>query len=318
MRCPLCNKERVRNTTIKRYGCCYDCYVVDGFRHPSDPGHTNIEGVGAQRHTPQCEQKLYKKRPIPKKVRGAVWRLSFGNSMDGSCYCCSTKIAYDEHHCGHILAEVRGGKTEIDNLKPICSGCNSQMGTTNMEEFKNMFRSESTGDKTTRERFVLLQRRIDEMNSCDQRIATLIESIARMTAELDSERERSRLIYSRFQKDYDVASRKDLHDVQESADVEGAAKEEIDVIHFTQRVNSPQSAPSASAPSGAGSKFCINCGDKASGNCASVTDSGSVPNSVGVQNALRSDVISITSILKNLFFTEKSDTDQIKDVTEKK
>ena len=34
-------------------------------------------------------------------------------------------------HCGHIIAEAKGGETIVSNLKPICQNCNSSMGTTN-------------------------------------------------------------------------------------------------------------------------------------------------------------------------------------------
>ena len=39
-------------------------------------------------------------------------------------------------HCGHIQAEAHGGKLSVDNLKPICAGCNLSMGSENMIDFK--------------------------------------------------------------------------------------------------------------------------------------------------------------------------------------
>jgi ribosomal protein S27E len=49
--------------------------------------------------------------------------------------CCkSTDISQMSFHCGHIIAEAKGGKTIVSNLKPIC---NSSMGTTNMKDFMN-------------------------------------------------------------------------------------------------------------------------------------------------------------------------------------
>ncbi len=44
-----------------------------------------------------------------------------------------------------MLAEVNGGKTELKNLRPICSGCNSTMGTKHMAVF--MFNSDYTMDE---------------------------------------------------------------------------------------------------------------------------------------------------------------------------
>ena len=36
---------------------------------------------------------------------------------------------------GHIIPESCGGFATIDNLRPICSQCNSSMGNTNMRKF---------------------------------------------------------------------------------------------------------------------------------------------------------------------------------------
>jgi len=38
-------------------------------------------------------------------------------------------------HCGHYVSEVNGGKIAIENMRPICSGCNSSMGPMNMNDF---------------------------------------------------------------------------------------------------------------------------------------------------------------------------------------
>ena len=42
-------------------------------------------------------------------------------------------------HCGHIVAEANGGQLKMDNLKPICSSCNSSMGMTNMVVFMKIY-----------------------------------------------------------------------------------------------------------------------------------------------------------------------------------
>jgi 5-methylcytosine-specific restriction endonuclease McrA len=41
--------------------------------------------------------------------------------------------------CGHVIAEALGGKTTLENLRPICSKCNKSMRTTHMDEFKKQF-----------------------------------------------------------------------------------------------------------------------------------------------------------------------------------
>jgi 5-methylcytosine-specific restriction endonuclease McrA len=77
-----------------------------------------------------------KRKTIPKTVRDKVWREEFKNNMDGNCYCCNNAIKIEEWHCGHILAACKGGPNVVDNLKPICSVCNTSMGDTNMNDFK--------------------------------------------------------------------------------------------------------------------------------------------------------------------------------------
>ena len=42
-------------------------------------------------------------------------------------------------HCGHVIPECKGGKTNLSNLKPICQTCNLSMGTKNMDEFMKKF-----------------------------------------------------------------------------------------------------------------------------------------------------------------------------------
>ena len=44
-----------------------------------------------------------------------------------------------DFHCGHVIAEKYGGELNISNLKPICSKCNTSMGTENMNDFKKLF-----------------------------------------------------------------------------------------------------------------------------------------------------------------------------------
>jgi 5-methylcytosine-specific restriction endonuclease McrA len=80
--------------------------------------------------------KKYKKKPL-KAIRDILWEIHFGKSLIGNCYCCNEQIQYNKNYeAGHIEAEARGGKTEINNLKPVCRTCNRSMGTMNMEEFK--------------------------------------------------------------------------------------------------------------------------------------------------------------------------------------
>lgn len=72
--------------------------------------------------------------PISKLLRKQVWN---SHLLDGLCYCCNYPITYDNFECGHINAVSKGGKTTVDNLKPVCRSCNSDMRNTNMLEYKN-------------------------------------------------------------------------------------------------------------------------------------------------------------------------------------
>lgn len=77
------------------------------------------------------------RKPIPKKLRGEVWKMHFGTSTEGGCYCCKKGLsAFDDWHAGHILARSRGGTDTIDNLRPVCGSCNLSMGSESMDEFK--------------------------------------------------------------------------------------------------------------------------------------------------------------------------------------
>jgi hypothetical protein len=79
-----------------------------------------------------------KKRPsIPKQLREHLWTRDFGKSIEGKCYCCESTITLTgSWDAGHIVAHANGGPTVADNLRPVCSPCNKQMGVKNMNDFK--------------------------------------------------------------------------------------------------------------------------------------------------------------------------------------
>jgi len=81
--------------------------------------------------------KAEKKKSIPSAIKKLVWNKNIGEEIGKSkCYCCkSTDITQTSFHCGHVVAESKGGKTIVSNLKPICQNCNSSMGTKDMNEF---------------------------------------------------------------------------------------------------------------------------------------------------------------------------------------
>lgn len=78
----------------------------------------------------------YHKETIPKCVRNALWINFHGSQREGKCGCCKREtISIGNFHCGHIQAEVNGGRTTLDNMIPICPLCNLSMRTHNLNDF---------------------------------------------------------------------------------------------------------------------------------------------------------------------------------------
>lgn len=71
----------------------------------------------------------YKKKNIPKAVREQTWIKTFGKKYEHKCYInwCNNKINVFSFHVGHDKPESKGGRMNINNLKPICSRCNHSM-----------------------------------------------------------------------------------------------------------------------------------------------------------------------------------------------
>ena len=82
-----------------------------------------------------------KKKTIPKALKASVWITYIGKDIGSTkCPCCNThEITQLSFDCGHVIAEALGGKTTLENLRPICSKCNKSMRTTHMDEFKKQF-----------------------------------------------------------------------------------------------------------------------------------------------------------------------------------
>jgi hypothetical protein len=80
----------------------------------------------------------YKKGTISSSLKCAVWSKYIGDEIGKTtCLCCNIRfIQQNDHHCGHVEAESKGGKTNIENLRPICAKCNLGMKTTNMIEYQ--------------------------------------------------------------------------------------------------------------------------------------------------------------------------------------
>ena len=94
-----------------------------------------IKKESPKKDTPIKEK--YKKKPIPPPLKRNVWHKYIGEDIGkAKCLCCKlADITQMSFHCGHIIAESKGGELSVNNLKPICQSCNSSMGTQNMNEY---------------------------------------------------------------------------------------------------------------------------------------------------------------------------------------
>lgn len=87
------------------------------------------------------EIKKYHKALIPVALKRAVWNIYIGECY-GLAYCfagCNGLVSQTNFACGHIIAEKNGGKLSLENLRPVCTACNSSMGTQNMNEFMEKY-----------------------------------------------------------------------------------------------------------------------------------------------------------------------------------
>jgi hypothetical protein len=81
------------------------------------------------------------RKTIPLALKRIVWNKYIGEEIGKTtCLCCKlTDISQMSFSCGHIISDYNGGGINIENLKPICSSCNSSMGTQNMDEFIQIY-----------------------------------------------------------------------------------------------------------------------------------------------------------------------------------
>ena len=102
----------------------------------------------------QIQEAKKKKERIPAHIKTIVWRTYIGNEKpEAKCYCCRHEtIDIRNFECGHVVAEAKGGPLTVDNLRPICRGCNGAMGTVSMEEYCQKFFGRSVSVVTSTEK----------------------------------------------------------------------------------------------------------------------------------------------------------------------
>jgi len=83
------------------------------------------------------ESSAQRKKKIPKKIKNDAWDRYIGKDVaTAPCICCrTTMINAKDFVAGHIVSEREGGEVKVENILPVCAGCNSSMGTQNMDSF---------------------------------------------------------------------------------------------------------------------------------------------------------------------------------------
>jgi len=79
---------------------------------------------------------------IPVSIRNNVWKKEYGDDETGICpiTTCDTVLKKKDTscpwHCGHVISDYNGGKTKLDNLRPICAQCNLDMSSKNWGDYE--------------------------------------------------------------------------------------------------------------------------------------------------------------------------------------
>lgn len=98
--------------------------------------------AGNKSHDPSQESEpstftKKKKVKIPQAKRILCWNTYIGDTIGKTkCLCCKIlDITQFSFNCGHVISDANGGDISIENLRPICDKCNTDMGTMDMREF---------------------------------------------------------------------------------------------------------------------------------------------------------------------------------------
>ena len=91
------------------------------------------------------EQKKSKKNKIPKSIKNNSWDTYIGKTIgEALCLCCNINTIDSKTFTGgHIISDKNGGEINVNNIIPICSGCNLSMGSKNMDIFIKEFYPEN-------------------------------------------------------------------------------------------------------------------------------------------------------------------------------
>ena len=90
----------------------------------------------------KIKDKKYKRVPIPRALREAIWIKNNKNKFEVKCPIkwCRNKINCFNFHSGHNVPSSKGGATNIRNLTPICAKCNLSMSNNyTIKQFSKKF-----------------------------------------------------------------------------------------------------------------------------------------------------------------------------------
>ena len=139
---------KVLKNPQKTFNLCGEigCYL-GLFPHTSDEFHYRwINDIIRHETGIEIKSTIKKgRKAIPKQLRKEIWNKYVGEDKGTTnCLVCNReKISQMGFIVGHVLAESQGGKTTIDNLRPICSGCNLSMATRNMLDYTEEYYPEN-------------------------------------------------------------------------------------------------------------------------------------------------------------------------------
>lgn len=79
----------------------------------------------------------YKNRRV---FKNSVWKTFFGAQQYGQCWICHKQIVQGTFMCCCVLPEVYGGAVEIDNIRPLCAVCESNVNSRHLFDLMCMLR----------------------------------------------------------------------------------------------------------------------------------------------------------------------------------
>lgn len=130
----LGNPQKILNT-CREYNFYLGLFLFNAEEYIYDWVKNIIKNESGEEIKPK--RKPRKKKTIPKVLKNHVWNKYIGETIGKTeCLCCKTNNIYQNNfEAGHVIPESKNGKTELDNLRPICKQCNLSMGNKNMDDF---------------------------------------------------------------------------------------------------------------------------------------------------------------------------------------